>query len=83
MNAVKAITHIGAPAAMSGSAASCAEPAYTTKVISKDCQSDKPDCIMAAPVTTYYAPTAVAVPLYRRGLFGAYRPVRTAYYPYY
>jgi hypothetical protein len=39
--------------------------------------------VMAAPVTTYYAPTAVAVPLYRRGLFGAYRPVRTAYYPYY
>jgi hypothetical protein len=39
--------------------------------------------VMAAPVTTYYAPTAVAVPLYRRGLFGAYRPVRAAYYPYY
>lgn len=39
--------------------------------------------VVAAPVTTYYAPTAVAVPLYRRGLFGAYRPVRTAYYPFY
>ena len=39
--------------------------------------------VVAAPVTTYYAPTAVAVPLYRRGLFGAYRPVSTAYYPYY
>ncbi|MEI6241495.1 MAG: hypothetical protein WCR51_13995 [Planctomycetia bacterium] len=39
--------------------------------------------VMAAPVTTYYAPTAVAVPLYRRGLFGAYRPVRAAYYPFY
>jgi len=39
--------------------------------------------VVAAPVTTYYAPTAVAVPLYRRGLFGAYRPVRAAYYPYY
>lgn len=39
--------------------------------------------VVAAPVTTYYAPTAVAVPLYRRGLFGGYRPVRTAYYPYY
>jgi hypothetical protein len=39
--------------------------------------------IVAAPVTTYYAPAAVAVPLYRRGLFGAYRPVRSAYYlPY-
>jgi hypothetical protein len=45
--------------------------------------------IMAAPVTPYFAPaavtlapTAVAIPLYRRGLFGGYRPVRTAYYPY-
>ena len=39
--------------------------------------------VFAAPVTTYYAPAAVAVPLYRRGLFGAYRPVRSAYYlPY-
>lgn len=39
--------------------------------------------VVAAPVTTYYAPAAVAVPVYRRGLFGAYRPVRTAFYPYY
>jgi hypothetical protein len=39
--------------------------------------------VVAAPVTTYYAPAAVAMPLYRRGLFGAYRPVRAAYYPYY
>jgi hypothetical protein len=39
--------------------------------------------VVAAPVTAYYAPAAVAVPLYRRGLFGGYRPVRTAfYYPY-
>jgi hypothetical protein len=28
-------------------------------------------------------PTAVAVPLYRRGLFGGLRPVRGAYYPAY
>ena len=35
--------------------------------------------VVAAPVTAYYAPASVAVPLYRRGLFGAYRPVRTAY----
>ena len=35
--------------------------------------------VVAAPVTAYYAPAAVAVPLYRRGLFGVYRPVRTAY----
>jgi len=38
--------------------------------------------VVAAPVTAYYAPT-VAVPLYRRGLFGGLRPVRSAYYiPY-
>ena len=38
---------------------------------------------VAAPVTTYYAPTAVAMPLYRRGPLGVYRPVRAAYYiPY-
>ena len=39
--------------------------------------------VYAAPVTTYYAPAAVAVPLYRRGLFGGLRPARTAMYiPY-
>jgi len=39
--------------------------------------------VYAAPVTTYYAPTAVAVPLYRRGLFGGLRPARSAMYiPY-
>ena len=39
--------------------------------------------VYASPTTTYYAPTAVAVPLYRRGLFGGLRPARTAMYiPY-
>ena len=39
--------------------------------------------VYAAPVTTYYAPAAVAVPLYRRGPFGGLRPARTAMYiPY-
>ena len=39
--------------------------------------------VYAAPVTTYYGPTAVAVPLYRRGLFGGLRPARSAMYiPY-
>ena len=39
--------------------------------------------VYAAPVTTYYAPAAVAVPVYRRGLFGGLRPARTAMYiPY-
>ncbi len=36
--------------------------------------------VVAAPVTAYYAPTAVVAPMYRRGLFGALRPVRNAYY---
>lgn len=37
--------------------------------------------VYAAPVTSYYAP--VAVPLYRRGPFGGYRPVRWGgYIPY-
>jgi hypothetical protein len=35
--------------------------------------------VVAAPVTTYYAPAAVAMPLYRRGVFGGLRPVRNAY----
>jgi len=39
-----------------------------------------PAAVAAAPVTAYYAPTMVATPLYRRGLFGAYRPVY--YLPY-
>lgn len=39
--------------------------------------------VYAAPVTTFYAPAAVAVPLYRRGPFGGLRPARTAMYiPY-
>ena len=39
--------------------------------------------VVAQPVAAYYAPAAVAVPLYRRGLFGGLRPVRSAYYiPY-
>ena len=38
---------------------------------------------VVAPVTTYYAPAAVAAPLYRRGPFGGLRPVRSAMYiPY-
>lgn len=36
--------------------------------------------VVAQPVTAAYAPAAVAMPLYRRGLFGGLRPVRSAYY---
>ena len=50
-------------------------PAYTSPVYASP--------VYASPTTTYYAPTAVAVPLYRRGLFGGLRPARTAMYiPY-
>ena len=36
-----------------------------------------------APRAAYYAPPAYAVPYYRRGLFGRYRPVGAAVYPAY
>jgi hypothetical protein len=38
---------------------------------------------VAVAPTVQMVPTAVAVPLYRRGLFGGLRPVRGAYYPAY
>ena len=60
-----------------------AAPVATTAFYAPSASAMVAAPVMAAPVTTYYAPTAVAVPLYRRGLFGAYRPVRAAYYPYY
>lgn len=41
-----------------------------------------PAPVAVAP-TVQMVPTAVAVPLYRRGLFGGLRPVRGAYYPAY
>ncbi len=71
------VTSFYAPAAV---AAPVATTAYYAPV----------PAVVAAPVTTYYspaavalAPAAVAVPLYRRGLFGGLRPVRSAYYyPY-
>ena len=50
-------------------------PAYASPVYASP--------VYASPTMTYYAPTAVAVPLYRRGLFGGLRPARTAMYiPY-
>lgn len=62
-------------------------PTYAAPVATTAFYAPAAPAVMAAPVvapvTTYYAPAAVAVPLYRRGLFGAYRPVRAAFYPYY
>jgi len=60
-----------------------AAPTYAAPVATTAFYAPAAPAVVAAPVTTYYAPAAVAVPLYRRGLFGAYRPVRAAYYPYY
>ena len=42
-----------------------------------------PSAPVAVAPTVQMVPTAVAVPLYRRGLFGGLRPVRGAYYPAY
>lgn len=62
-------------------------PTYAAPVATTAFYAPAAPAVMAAPVvapvTAYYAPAAVAVPVYRRGLFGAYRPVRTAYFPYY
>jgi len=58
-------------------------PTYAAPAATTAFYAPAAPAVMAAPVTTYYAPAAVAVPLYRRGLFGGYRPVRAAYYPYY
>lgn len=58
-------------------------PAMTAAVPVTAFYAPAAPAVVAAPVAAYYAPAAVAVPLYRRGLFGGYRPVRTAfYYPY-
>ncbi|MBM4022493.1 MAG: hypothetical protein FJ284_09685 [Planctomycetes bacterium] len=39
--------------------------------------------VVAAPMPAPYMPAAVAAPVvYRRGLFGVWRPVQTAYIPY-
>ncbi len=55
-------------------------PAYASPVYASPVYASP---VYASPTTTYYAPTAVAVPLYRRGLFGGLRPARNAMYiPY-
>ena len=68
------VTSYYAPAPVA-SAPVYASPVYASPVYASP--------VYAAPVTSYYAPAAVAVPLYRRGLFGGLRPARTAMYiPY-
>ena len=69
-----ATTSYYAPAATTAYYAPAATTAYYAPPVA--------EAVVAAPVTAYYAPAAVAVPM-RRGLFGGYRPVRSAYYiPY-
>jgi hypothetical protein len=87
--AAPVVTEVTAPAlpVTSYYAPAYVAPTYATPVATTAFYAPAAPAVMAAPVvapvTTYYAPAAVAVPLYRRGLFGAYRPVRAAYYPYY
>jgi len=78
---------VAAPAAVAVTAnyAPAVAPVAVTSYYAPTVASYAPAATVAyspvvAPVTTYYAPTAVAAPLYRRGLFGALRPVRNAYY---
>jgi hypothetical protein len=83
--AAPVVTEVAAPAVAVTSyyAPTYAAPVATTAFYAPAAPAVMAAPVVAAPVTSYYAPAAVAVPLYRRGLFGAYRPVRTAYYPYY
>ena len=50
MSPVATITHSGAPATMSGSAASCAEPAYTSSDIMMAQGTARPPLTMATPL---------------------------------
>jgi len=78
-----AVTSNYAPAYTAGYAPAVGAPvAVTSYYAPTTVYSPVVSEVVAAPVTAYYAP-AVAVPLYRRGLFGGLRPVRSAYYiPY-
>src|SRR4051812_1440701 len=53
--AVAQMTHSGAPAAIKGSAASCALPAYTATLMSIASGNVKPLLIIATPVTSAHA----------------------------
>ena len=85
-----AVTSYFAPATTAVPVMSYYAPAAVAAPVATTAYYAPAPAVMAAPVTTYYspaavalAPAAVAVPLYRRGLFGGLRPVRSAYYyPY-
>ena len=51
MSPVATITHSGAPAAINGNAASCAEPAYTHSDMVMAQGTDRPPLTMATPLT--------------------------------
>nr|WP_269838211.1 hypothetical protein [Paucibacter sp. M5-1]MCZ7880163.1 hypothetical protein [Paucibacter sp. M5-1] len=64
--AVAHSTHSGAPAAISGSEASCELPANTTRLISKAIQTDSPLLTMATPVTRPQAEMPSVMPIISR-----------------
>src|SRR6266403_5366321 len=60
MVAVNRISHTGAPAAISGSEASCALPAYTNALIASAAPTSRPMRTVATPVTSAQAPVAIS-----------------------
>ena len=77
-----ATTAYYAPAAYAP-AATTAYYAPTTTYYAPRSAYYAPTSAYYAPTTAYYAPATYAVPYYRRGLFGRYRPVGAAVYPAY
>ena len=77
-----ATTAYYAPAAYAP-AATTAYYAPTTTYYAPRAAYYAPTSAYYAPTTAYYAPATYAVPYYRRGLFGRYRPVGAAVYPAY
>src|SRR5258708_12969998 len=58
--AVNRISHTGAPAAISGSEASCALPAYTNALIASAGPTSRPMRTVATPVTSAQTPVAIS-----------------------
>jgi DNA-directed RNA polymerase II subunit RPB1 len=72
-----------APTAYYAPAATTAYYAPTTTYYAPRSAYYAPTSAYYAPTSAYYAPATYAVPYYRRGLFGRYRPVGAAVYPAY
>ena len=85
-----AVTNYYAPATTAYYAPAAYAPAATTAYYAPTTTYYAPRSAYYAPTSAYYAPTSAyyapatyAVPYYRRGLFGRYRPVGAAVYPAY